>query len=122
MAGVVRCCRVKKLHVSALVPERSNIRGRSWQSANSFKQLQRPVKTAINALMGAIEWSAVPIDCHWSSPVMVGVPVRTEAILLLADSAPAARALLRSAVLNMDMVDVLWKLCDGGRRFHSDQV
>ncbi len=43
--------------------------------------------------------------------------VHTDAILLLAERAPAARALDRSAVLNIVMV--LWKLDDGGYRFHS---
>lgn len=42
----------------------------------------------------------------------------TDAILLLPERAPAARALDRSAVLNI--VVVLWKLSVGWGRFHSD--
>lgn len=45
--------------------------------------------------------------------------VRTDAILPLPERAPAARALDRSAVLNIVMV--LWKLDVGCDRFHSDE-
>ncbi len=45
--------------------------------------------------------------------------VRTDAILVLPERAPAARALDRSAVLNIVMV--LWKLDVGWYRFHSGE-
>lgn len=70
------------------------------------EKLQIWSQWAIAAPMDPIELIWSPLDCHWSS-IIACYCTRTDAILVLADSAPAARALVRTALLNM--VVMLWR-------------